>query len=98
VTPFSRLTPNKNFPIEPHWNFPLFQFLPISMREWIGVFWPFSFIKRNEGKNATRKELKDFVRSIRLLTNRELQTLYPDGKLWEEHLFGLVKSIVVYRC
>jgi ubiquinone/menaquinone biosynthesis C-methylase UbiE len=91
-------TPNKNFPVEPHYNFPLFQFFPVKIREQIAVFWPYSFIKRNEGKNVTRKELKEFVRRIRLLTNKELQTLYPDGKLWQERLFGLVKSIVVYRC
>jgi len=91
-------TPNKNFPIEPHWNFPLFHFLPISMREWIAVRWPLSFIKKNEGRNSNSKELRGFVQSIRLLNERELLILYPDGRLWRERLFGLVKSIVVYRC
>ena len=88
-------TPNKNFPIEPHFNFPLFQFLPLSMRERIAVFWPFSWPKR---WNRSDKELKDIVRNINLITIKEMRTLFPDGQLWEEHLFGFVKSIVMYHC
>lgn len=87
-------TPNKNFPIEPHFNFPLFQFLPLSMRERIAVFWPFSWPKR---WNRSDKELKDIVRNINLITIKEMRSLYPDGELWEERLFGFTKSIVVYR-
>lgn len=84
-------TPNKNFPVEPHFNFPLFQFFPKRMRERIALFWPFSFPKRY------RLDLKDFIRDTELLTIEKMQALYPDGKLWKERFFGFVKSIVVYR-
>jgi len=30
-------TPNKSFPIEPHFNFPFFQFFPLSIRKQIAV-------------------------------------------------------------
>ena len=89
-------TPNKNFPIEPHFNFPLLQFLPLSIRDWIAVSWPFSFPKRYGQRSS--EELKDIVRSIRLLTIGEMRALYPDDELWKERLFGFGKSIVVYRC
>jgi hypothetical protein len=85
-------TPNKNFPIEPHSNFPLFQFLPLFMRKRIAVVWPFSYIKRG------RMDTETFIRDLRPLTIEEMRTLLPDGQLWKEHLFGFVKSIVVYRC
>ena len=89
-------TPNKNFPIEPHWYFPLFQFLPLSVHEEIAVFWPFSFPRRYGHRMA--EDLKDMVRNIRPLKVEEMRSLFPDGDLWEERLFGFIKSIVVYRC
>ncbi len=88
-------TPNKNFPVEPHYNFPLFQFLPIIIREYIAIFWPLSFYKRQECLQA--KELKDTVRTSRLLSKREMQILFPDGQLWTESFLGMDKSIVAYR-
>ena len=85
-------TPNKNFPIEPHFNFPMFQFLPLFMRKRIAVVWPFSYIKRWGIAHGT------FIRNLRLLTVEEMRTLFPNGQLLEEHLFGFVKSIIAYRC
>jgi SAM-dependent methyltransferase len=89
-------TPNKNFPIEPHYNFPFIQFFPEKMREWVACFWPFSFFKRF-GKH-TAKETKEFIRSIRLLTIEEMKILFPDGQLWKEPFWSFLKSIVAYRC
>lgn len=85
-------TPNKNFPIEPHFNFPLFQFLPLFMRKRIAAVWPLSYTKR------WRLDMQTFIRNLRLLTTEEMRTLFPDGRLLEEHLFGFLKSIVAYRC
>lgn len=58
--------PNKNFLIEPHFNFPLFQFLPLSTRVRVAAYWPFFFPKAPQYEMT--KDLEDIVRSIRLLT------------------------------
>lgn len=84
-------TPNKNFPIESHFNFPLFQFLPLFIRKRIAVVWPFSYTKR------WRLDAQTLICNLRLLTAQEMRTLFPDGQLLEEHLFGFVKSIAAYR-
>ena len=85
-------TPHKNFPIESHFNFPLFQFLPLFMRQRIAILWPFSYIKRYGIDKET------FLQNLRLLTIEEMQKLFPDGQLQKEHLFGFIKSIIAYRC
>jgi len=85
-------TPNKNFPIEPHLNLPLVQFLPLSMRKRVAAVWPFSFVKR------WGMDTDAFIGDLRPLTIGEMQTLFPDGRVWKERLFGFVKSIVAYRC
>lgn len=89
-------TPNKNFPFEPHFNFPMFQFLSSSIQTKIATFWPFSFPKRYGHRIAS--DLKEIMQNTRLLTIAEMQILYPDGEFWEERLFCLIKSIVAYRC
>lgn len=76
-------TPNRYFPLEPHFHLPLFQFWPMRLRLW----W--------------YRKASDFIRSeiqtIRLLTQNEMRRLFPDGALWRERLFGLTKSLVMYR-
>lgn len=89
-------TPNKYFPIEPHFNFPLMQFLPLRLRVTIAESWPLFYppsLDYNEAAN-----MEDIVRSIRLMTIADMRALYPNGTIWKERLCGLVKSIVAYRC
>src|SRR5262249_28980554 len=37
--------PNRNFPIEPHFLFPWFQFLPARLKLFVGQRWPFSWLR-----------------------------------------------------
>jgi len=87
-------TPNKHFPIEPHMNFPYFQFLPRALQERLALVWPLSYPRRDGYRG---EEMKSVVRSIRLLTIKEMRELYPTGVLWQERFGPLVKSIVMYR-
>ena len=89
-------TPNKTFPIEPHFNFPLMQFFPLNIRVQIAKLWPLYYAAALSYGNSA--SIEDIVGSIRLLDSGEMRTLYPDGNLWKERLFGIVKSIVAYRC
>ena len=86
-------TPNRYFPIEPHFVFPFFQFLPrliqIKLVQNFGLGW----IERKPEWNQAAQE----VDSIRLLSCDELSRLFPDGKIKKEKLYGLTKSLIAYK-
>src|SRR5207237_1387080 len=84
--------PNRNFPVEPHFLFPAFQFLPISMRVVVARWWPFSWDK---DYGATTASLEHSARTIRLPSARELTEFFHDGVLEREVVFGLTKSLTI---
>jgi ubiquinone/menaquinone biosynthesis C-methylase UbiE len=86
-------TPNRYFPIEPHFVFPMFQFLPVSIR----TIMVQKFSLGWTAKLPDRKRAEDLVRSINLLSRRELQLLFPDGRMMEERLLGLTKSFTIQK-
>ncbi|MBN1396973.1 MAG: class I SAM-dependent methyltransferase [Bacteroidetes bacterium] len=83
-------TPNKYFPIEPHFIFPLFQFMPKNVQRYIGMNWKYSHLKRN-GENII-----DELQRLRLLTKVELQMLFPEFTIYEEKYYGMTKSLIAY--
>jgi SAM-dependent methyltransferase len=85
-------TPNKNFPIEPHFLFPFFQFLPVPAR----VFLLTHFSLGWYGKLSDREQALRVAQEIQLLERRTVCELFPSAQIWEERLFGLVKSFVAY--
>lgn len=87
-------TPNRFFPIEPHFLFPLFQFLPLSIRVFLIRHFELGFYA--QGGVSDKQKAAEIANSIRLLTKKELMNLFPDGKIYEEKVLGLVKSFIVY--
>jgi hypothetical protein len=85
-------TPNRYFPIEPHFLFPFFQFLPLSWK----VFLIRHFDLGWTPKIADREKAEELFLPIRLLTKKELKRLFPGGKIFKEKFLGLTKSFVVY--
>jgi len=81
--PYFVQTPNKHFPIEPHFLIPLFQYFPLWLKLWC---------VRN-----FRKELEPEVESINLLTKKELERLFPNSSISGGKLFKLVQSYVVLQ-
>jgi SAM-dependent methyltransferase len=86
-------TPNRYFPIEPHFLFPGFQFLPERTK----VFLLKRFQLGWYPKAKTDEEAVAFAREIRLLSRREFASLFPDARLIDERLAGLVKSFMAVR-
>ncbi|MEH2169146.1 MAG: class I SAM-dependent methyltransferase [Nostoc sp.] len=85
-------TPNLFFPIEPHFVFPLFQFMPINLRVWLLTNFALGWYDKVTDKQlATR-----IATSIKLLNKRKFLNLFPGAKLYEEKFFGLTKSFIVY--
>jgi hypothetical protein len=85
-------TPNRYFPIEPHFLFPWFQFLPLSVRVFLVRHFNVGWYKKIPDKTEATRE----VAAIRLLTQRELVDLFPRAEIYKEQLFGLTKSLIVY--
>lgn len=85
-------TPNRSFPIEPHFYFPLFQFLTHSAQARLLTWFSLGMFNRRRALF----EAYDLVRSIRLLSEQEMRRLFPGCTVYRERLAGMTKSIVSY--
>ena len=85
-------TPNKYFPIEPHFLFPFFQFLPKLFKIFLIMHFRLGWFKKEPNKQKASK----LSSSIRLLSKKELRLLFPEGKISEEKFLFLTKSYTVY--
>jgi hypothetical protein len=82
-------TPNRYFPLEPHFVFPMFQFLPIGLRATLVQHLPLGWF----GKIPDRKRAEAEVRAINLLSKSQVKGLFPDAVTMDERFFGMSKSI-----
>lgn len=86
-------TPNRYFPIEPHFFFPGFQFLPLAARIWLVRHFALGWIPRLPDYAAAKAE----VEQIQLITANDMQRLFPNAKLHHERTFGMTVGIVAYE-
>jgi len=86
-------TPNKYFPIEPHFLLPYFQFYPVWFRIALMRRFALGYAK---APMPDYDEAKANVTRIRLLSQREVRKLFPGAKIYHERLGGLTKSFVAY--
>jgi hypothetical protein len=85
-------TPYRYFPIEPHWLFPGFQFLPLNMRAEISRRWPLVHTQspnRGEGLRAAM--------SVELLSRTEMAFYFPDAEICTERMLGTTKSLIAIK-
>jgi 2-polyprenyl-3-methyl-5-hydroxy-6-metoxy-1,4-benzoquinol methylase len=78
-------TPNRYFPIEPHYQLPLFQFLPERARRALNRRFTLGWQPKGEWEE------------INLLTASDLRRLFPDAEIHRERLLGLTKSLIAVR-
>jgi 2-polyprenyl-3-methyl-5-hydroxy-6-metoxy-1,4-benzoquinol methylase len=78
-------TPNRWFPIEPHYQTPLFHFLPVRLRRWLNRHFTLGWRE------------KGYWEDVNLLSARDLRRLFPDAEIHRERLFGLTKSLMAVR-
>jgi SAM-dependent methyltransferase len=74
-------TPNRWFPIEPHYLFPFFQFLPVFVQRWLHTHFDIGTFKKT-----------DPFGMIRLMSRDELAQSFPGATLLAERLGPFVKS------
>jgi len=84
-------TPNFWFPMEPHFHFPGWQWLPVDARV--------AMIQRRRcgwrGPCADPVRARALVEEVRLMTKSELSSVFPGAKLVPEWFCGFVKSWTV---
>lgn len=78
-------TPNRYFPIEPHYQLPLFQFLPERVRRALNRRFTLGWQAKGEWEE------------INLLSTGEMRRLFPDAEIHKERVLGLTKSLIATR-
>lgn len=84
-------TPNRRFPLEPHFPFPFFRYLPVPARVALLRRIDLGWYPRQPDPELARAA----VTSVRLMTYRELRDHFPRSRIVRERAFGLIKSFVV---
>ena len=84
-------TPNLYFPIEPHFLFPFFQFLPVDARIWL-----FTHFSMGWYPKMSLLEARELATQTQLLSKKKLINLFPEANLYEEKILGLTKSLIAY--
>jgi hypothetical protein len=85
-------TPYLYFPIEPHFVFPLFQFLPVPWRVYLLRHFNLGWVDRSD-----RTHPEEDVRSIKLLSKTQFRSLFPDAVITTEKFMGLTKSLLAWK-
>jgi ubiquinone/menaquinone biosynthesis C-methylase UbiE len=86
-------TPARIFPIEPHYLAPFIHWLPRSIRKrLVRNFTVFGWLNR-----PNREQIDGLLDEIRLLSKKEMQSLFPDCTIIVERWLGFPKSYVAVR-
>jgi hypothetical protein len=86
-------TPDKYFPVEPHFTTPFIHWLPKDVRRrMIRNFSLWGVLTR-----PSQERVDAAVAEIRLLSTAEMSELFPEADLQRETFMGLSKSIVAYK-
>lgn len=87
------MTPNKRFPLEPHFLFPGFQFLPIGARVALLRRMPLGWYAKEPDPAVAEQK----VRLIRLMTAKEFRSVFPGATIRRERVFGLTKAFIAWH-
>lgn len=85
-------TPYRYFPVEPHWLFPGFQFLPVSARAEISRRWPLVHTRSPSHAAGVAAAM-----SVELLSRTEMASYFPGSALRYERVAGVVKALIAVK-
>jgi hypothetical protein len=85
-------TPNFHFPLEPHIQVPFFQYFPRPIQIWFLKTFNFWF---STNRNINIDNLTEYLDHCQLLTEEQVQFLFPDAKIHKEKFLGLTKSFLI---
>lgn len=87
-------TPSRYFPLEPHWLFPGFQFLPTALQATVSRRW--SLGHRLSPEEPWTAAFDD-VLGVELVGRATLQYYFPTSTVLKESFLGLTKSLIAVR-
>jgi hypothetical protein len=86
-------TPNRWFPIEPHFLALFVHWLPRSWhRRLLPILSLRGWFRKGDDVDASR-----LAEEVRLLSFAEMKRLFPDCEIYRERVFGFVKSLIAIR-
>lgn len=86
-------TPNRWFPVEPHYLAPFVQFIPKRIRPSVTRWMtPWGWLAK-----PSRERCVSVCQEIRLLDAREMKQLFPDAEIIRERFLGMTKSIAAIQ-
>jgi hypothetical protein len=86
-------TPNRYFPIEPHFMFPGLQFAPRGAQASLIRRWPLG----NHADVTDHDQALGDALDIELIAHAEMEFYFPDAKILRERFAGLTKSLIAVR-
>jgi hypothetical protein len=86
-------TPNRYFPIEPHFMVPWLQHLPRGAQAKLVVAWPMG----NHGDVSDPDQALRDALEIELLSKTEMEFYFPDAEIQPERIAGLTKSFIAVK-
>ncbi len=85
-------TPNKYFPIEPHFLYPFFQFYPKYFKALLVLYANIGWYPADTWEKAI-----GIVCSVKLLSKSKIRGLFLEAEIFEEKFFGITKSFIAYH-
>lgn len=85
-------TPAREFPMEPHLIAPFFHWLPRGLQRGIARYTPWGLMTK-----PTPAQVESLLAELRLLNEREMRELFPDGEILREKAAGMTKSYTAIR-
>jgi hypothetical protein len=86
-------TPNRYFPIEPHFLMPWVQHLPLAAQSALVAHWPVG----NYGEMHDRERTLESALDIELLSRAEMRFYFPGAEVRREKFLGLTKSLIAVK-
>jgi hypothetical protein len=87
-------TPNRFFPVEPHWLVPGLQFATPRLQVAVLKRWPYT---SKRFQSLSWQDRLDRAMGIELLSPSAFRSYFPDSELVRERLYGLTKSLIAVR-
>lgn len=85
-------TPYRYFPIEPHFLFPGFQFLPTKLAAKVARSWPLTWSRPPDERTSVSNAL-----GVELLNETQVRFYFPDSTILKERVAGIPKSLIAWR-
>jgi hypothetical protein len=86
-------TPNRYFPMEPHWLVPGLQFAPPRLQVFVLRHWPLEEVRYY--RTAPWHDGVQRAMGIELLSPGAMRSYFPESELLRERILGMTKSLIV---